>query len=82
MTITIDLPPELEAQIRAEADRCGVDTGSYILGALKERLGGGRGGAARPARPEAELLQEINVGLPPEVWAEYRALIERRRANR
>ena len=30
---------------------------------------------------EANLLQQINVGLPPEVWIEYRELIERRRAG-
>lgn len=81
MTITIDLPPNLEAQIQEEAARRGVDAGSYILGAVQERLEREQNGAGRKPHSEANLLQQINVGLPPEVWIEYRELIKRRRAG-
>ena len=81
MPVTVELSQELEARLRREAARHGVDANAYIARALEQHLG--RAGAANgapahlPAR-EAELLQRINAGLPADAWAEYRALVARR----
>ena len=77
-TITLNLSPELEHQIRAEASRQGVEPDRYILNALQERL--------QPRLPttqptEADLLQQINIGFSAQTWEEYHALIAKRHAE-
>jgi hypothetical protein len=84
MTLTIDLPPELEGRIREEAARAGLDTGTFIRNTLEERVHHAANTAAAPAhlpRTEADLLQKINEGLPPEMWQRYHELVARRRAE-
>ncbi len=71
-TITLNLSPELEQQIRTEASRQGLEPDRYILNALQERL--------QPRLPttqptEADLLQQINIGFSAQTWEEYHALI-------
>lgn len=76
MTLTIDLPSELEARLRAEAERHGMDARLYVLRAIQERLTDGR--TCLPPE-EAELLQRVNIGLPEPVWARYHDLVAKRR---
>jgi len=38
MTLTIDLKPELEAQLREEAAKSGMDASTFVVQALQERL--------------------------------------------
>ena len=83
MTLTIDLKPELEAQLRAEAARIGSDTNAFVVQALEERL---RRKGRQPVAPhlsheESLLLQKINQGLPEATWQEYRELVDKRRAE-
>src|SRR5688572_26202769 len=90
MPVTVELSQELEARLRREAARHGIDPNAYVARTLEQHLrraeqygGNGAGshlgpeGTHLPAR-EAELLQQINTGLPPDVWAEYRRLLARR----
>jgi deferrochelatase/peroxidase EfeB len=77
-TINLNLPPELEHQIRTEAARQGVEPDRYILNALQERL--------QPRLPtsqptEADLLQQINIGFSAQTWEQYYALIAKRHAE-
>lgn len=83
MTLTIELKPELEARLQAEAAKTGIDTGACIVNALEERLQHKVRRRLPPQRSqeESELLQKINQGLPEEAWQEYHALIEERRAE-
>src|SRR5690349_14542677 len=85
MTLTINLPPELEAQLREEAARAGLDPDTFIRSALEERLQDAQSRVtASPShlsRVEADLLQKINQGLPPPVWQRYHELIAKRRAE-
>lgn len=84
MSLTIDLPPHLEAELREEAARAGVDTGTFIRNALEERvrLERARQGPRKSLpQQEAELLQRINEGLPSETWERYHELIAKRRAE-
>ncbi len=88
MTVTIDLAPELEARLRQEAARHGVDVDTYVtsrvLGAvtdMAQRLGRlPRNPPALPAA-EAELLQRINAGPGEDVWRRYHDLVAKRRAD-
>lgn len=81
--ITLEITPDLESALRREAEKQGLDAQGYVLGALRERLTSARRAGA-PSLPaaESELLQEINRGLPGDVWRRYDALKEKRRAER
>jgi hypothetical protein len=83
MTLTIDIPPELESRLRDEAARQGVDARTLIVRALEQRLGVTQspGQAASLSKAEAELLQKINLGVSQEDWARYRDLVAKRRAE-
>jgi len=82
MTLTIDITPELEAQLREEAAKRGLDAREYIVKTLREHLRQTQNQRA-PSLPEAEagLLQKINEGLPPEIWRRYDELFAKRRAE-
>lgn len=83
MSLTIDLKPDLEAQLREEATKSGIDTGAFVVRTLEERLQHkSRQGVPSHLTPEESmLLQKINQGLPEETWQEYHDLITKRRAE-
>lgn len=81
MTITLEITPELEEVLRRRAQRAGLPPDGYILKVLQERLGGGERLPPHLPHEETELLQQINQGLPPETWARYQALKEKRDAR-
>ena len=85
MTITIDLTPEVEAQLREEAAKVGMEEGDFILNTLQERVCRAsvppKELPPRLSREESELLLEINKGLPEELWHEYDSLVVKRRAE-
>jgi len=81
-TITLEITPELEQQLREEAARQGLEPNRYILNALAERLRP----TASQAVPhlsgsETELLQQINLGLSAQQWEQYHDWITKRRAE-
>ena len=80
-TITLELTPELEQQLRDEAAIQGLAPTHYIVNALKERLRPVPRDVSRLSKAEANLLQNINLGLPPEMWEHYHALLAKRRAE-
>lgn len=83
MPLTIDMKPELEARLKDEAAKSGIDANTYVVHALEERLQH-RNRQHTPSRlshDEAALLQQINQGLPESVWHEYTDLITKRRAE-
>lgn len=77
MTITLELPHELELHLREEADQKGVSLKRHIL----QRLDEAGAFVGRIPLTESELLQKINIGLPEEVWFEYRRLTALRKAE-
>ncbi len=78
MTLTIEIEPELEARLREEAARFGLDTNTFIQRTLKNGLRRGKKGSRvlppHLSRQESELLQKVNQGLSPETWQEYHEL--------
>lgn len=80
--VTLELTPDLEVRIRREAARNGLDTQSYILSTLREKLTGARRSTVPGlTADEAALLREINRGLPQETWQRYSELKEKRQAE-
>jgi hypothetical protein len=80
-TITLELTPELEQQLRDEAAQQGLDPNHYIVNALKERLRPVPHPISRLSKAEADLLQNINLGLSPQRWEQYHTLLAKRRAE-
>ena len=72
MVLTIEITPELESQVREQAEQRGLGAGEYVVNILREHL---RQTPRIDARclPEAQarLLQQINEGLYPEMWRRY-----------
>ncbi len=82
MVLTIEITPELESQVRAQAEQQGLGAGEYVVNILQEHLRHThRLNAHRLPETEAHLLQQINEGLSPERWRRYNELVAKRRAE-
>jgi hypothetical protein len=84
MTITIEIAPELERQIRQEAARVGLPLDAYIVEAVQAQLTQPRHRHCRAPRlspEEAQLLEKINLGLSPTEWERYHELGAWRKAE-
>lgn len=81
MTLTIELAPELERQLRLEAAKAGIDASRYVVNALEERLRQLHQPLPHLSRDETELLRKINLGLAEEQWQRYHRLVAKRRAE-
>ena len=83
MTMTIDMPPELETQLRNEAAKEGMAPDRFVLDTLKEKLHQNQTAQSIPhlSNAESELMQRINEGLPAETWEQYHDLVAKRRAE-
>lgn len=83
MTITIEIAPDLEQQLRQEAVRVGLAPDAYIIQAVQERLAqtSHRHPVPRLSLEEAHLLSHINLGLSSTEWERYHTLVARRQAE-
>ena len=82
MILTIHITPALEPQLLAAAAQTGLDASGYVLQTLEEHLRHTqRHSAPYLTEPEAHLLQQINQGLPPEIWQRYHERLDKRRAE-
>jgi hypothetical protein len=79
--ITLELTPELEQSLREEAAKLGLNPNHYIVNTLKERLHPLKRDVSYLSKAEADLLQKINLGLSPEMWEQYHALIVKRHSE-
>ena len=79
MTITLQMPPALEASLRDQAAREGVDATTLVLRAVETQFGS----AARPSlmATESELLLRISDGPSETVWRRYHELSAKRDAE-
>jgi hypothetical protein len=81
MTLTLELPPELETRLHQEAARKGVEPETLVREVVARHL--------RRSRPKVKLTAEeqaslnaLNAELSPSFWKRYRTLQNRRRAER
>jgi hypothetical protein len=77
-TIPLNLSPDLEQKLRAEAAKEGIEPDCYIVNALQERF---QSNPMLEKATEADLLQQINIGFSAETWAQYHTLIAKRHAE-
>jgi hypothetical protein len=75
MTITLTMPPNLEARLRDQAAREGVDAGTLVLRTLEQQFG-----ETTHADRETELLSRISAGPSEAVWQRYHELAAKRDA--
>ena len=83
MTMTIELTPEMETQLREEAAKEGLAPDRLVLSAVQSLLHQRHTEQSVPhlSKAEAELMQQINQGLPTETWEQYHALRKRCQAE-
>ena len=83
MTLTIDLKPELEAQLQEESVKKDCDANTLVVEALEAlfQLKNHDRTLKSLSHEESVLLQKINHGLPETVWQEYHDMIAKRRAE-
>ncbi len=74
-TLTLTLTPELEQRLHEVATQQGLNPTSYILNLLQQRL------SPPPAIIEAELLEQVSIGLSQDTWKRYHTLIAKRQAE-
>lgn len=76
MPLILQMPDALEARLRAQAARDGIDPGALVVRTLEERLA--PADLDSIALREAELLLQISEGPSEEIWREYRELSTKR----
>lgn len=79
MTLVVDLPPEIESQVREVAQAEGLDVSALVREILEARVR-----QYDPARPltEPELLMRINrTGFPEAFWNRYGELVAKLNAG-
>lgn len=84
MTISIDLAPELENEIKQAASKAGVSPDVYILESVVQRLHPVKHRQTKTSRLskiESDLLLKINQSLSQVEWTRYRELISKREAE-
>ena len=79
-SITLQINPALEQQLREKAARKGVGLDVYVQ-ALLEKFANTESSDSRVSKSNQEeegLLKKISLGLSEEFWNEYRSLVEKR----
>lgn len=74
MTLSLNLPPDLIEALRALAGRTGRDLNSTIAGLLEEQVQRHAADHSLPlplSQSEADLLQQLQQGLPEATWERY-----------
>jgi hypothetical protein len=75
MTLTLNLDPHLEQQLRQEAARLGVGPDDFVRQTLSERLQQSNSLPPHVSAEESELLERIDLGLSQQQWARYHDLV-------
>jgi hypothetical protein len=77
MTLILDLPPEVESQMREAAQAQGVDVSTYVYETVAPRLRH----VPPEAMSEAALLLKVREDFPAAFWKRFSALAEKRDAG-
>ena len=78
MTLTLHLDPKLEAQLRTEAARLGLDADALAIKAISEQLNHAGDTTPDSHLSESQLLQQINRGMSEQRWERYDQLAAKR----
>lgn len=78
MSLTIELPYNLESQLREQAKRRGKALNQYITGLIQEKVNQPEPNPASLSVDETRLFQIINKGFSDEFWSKFRSLDKKR----
>lgn len=82
MTITLELPPELEKNIKEAAAKAGSQPADFVLEAVQEHLSKAVGvSSPHLSKQESELLLAVNQSFNHVSWQRYFELIDKRDAE-
>lgn len=81
MTIALDMPPDIETRVRQAAAQHGMTPETYILHLVEHAVSHPSDSEPEQPKSEAELLQQINLGIAPATWQRYHVLREKRHAQ-
>jgi len=82
-SITLQINPTLEQQLREKAARKGVGLDVYVQ-ALLEKFANNENAESRQlklSKEEEDLLKKISLGLSETFWVEYKRLVEKRQSE-
>ncbi len=74
MSISIQLPPELEVKLRESAEKAGLDINKYVLEILEGQLQPQASNVGSLEERTMSLLEKINLGIPVSTWKRYNYL--------
>jgi len=80
MTITLNVTPDMERQLKKAARQMGLDPDTYIMRLLQQNLQT-RAAPMRLSPIESELVRQINASLSTIEWERYRILLAKRDAE-
>ena len=80
MKITLELPTELETQIRQKAKQANLDISTFVMSVLRNYMEQNQAheDPYRLSKIESDLLQKINIGFSQEEWERYHELVEKK----
>lgn len=78
MHLTIELPYDLETQLREQAQQKGKALNQYITGLIQEKFNAQRPTTSTLTVEETRLFQIINKGFSDEFWTKLRYLDKKR----
>ena len=79
MQLNIELPAELERQLREQARQQGKALEQYVASLIKDRLGLPNTSTVALSPEETRLFELINKGFPDDFWERLRALDQKRK---
>ena len=79
MSLTIQLPPKLEQQLREHAASEGLPPEGYVLKVVKNSLRDSQ--QKQQSDREAELLEKAKLNIPKGFWETYDQLVAKRQAE-
>jgi hemerythrin-like domain-containing protein len=81
MHLNLELPNDLETQLRREAHQKGATLNQYIISLIQEKVGLAKSKAPSLSKEETALFQIINKGFSEDFWKRFRQLNKKRQAE-
>jgi hypothetical protein len=81
MHLTIELPYDLETQLREQALKKGKALNQYITGLIQEKISSPKPKPPSLTTEETRLFQIINKGFSDEFWTQLRSLDKKRQKS-
>jgi hypothetical protein len=81
MHLNLELPNDLETQLRHEAHQKGTAINQYVVNLIQEKIGYSKPKTPTLSQEETALFQIINKGFSEDFWKRFRQLNKKRQAE-